>query len=79
MAASVQSQISGTLAPRSGVASRAISEPALVRRLLIGITLIFLGIFLFLPLAIVFATAFQKGLAFYLQAFRDPDTLAAIR
>lgn len=79
MAASVQSQFSGTLAPRSGVASRAISEPALVRWLLIGVTLAFLGIFLFLPLAIVFATAFQKGVGFYLQAFRDPDTLAAIR
>jgi sulfate transport system permease protein len=79
MAASVQSQIPSTLAPRSGVASRAISEPALVRWLLIGITLVFLGIFLFLPLAIVFATAFQKGVAFYLRAFHDPDTLAAIR
>jgi sulfate transport system permease protein len=79
MAASAQSQIPNRLAPRSGVASRAISEPALVRWLLIGITLVFLGIFLFLPLAIVFATAFQKGVAFYLRAFRDPDTLAAIR
>ena len=79
MAALVQSQISGMLAPRRGIASRAISEPALVRWLLIGITLVFLGIFLFLPLAIVFATAFQKGVGFYLRAFRDPDTLAAIR
>jgi sulfate transport system permease protein len=79
MAASVQSQIPSTLAPRSGVASRAISEPALVRWLLIGITVVFLGIFLFLPLAIVFATAFQKGIGFYLQTFHDPDTLAAIR
>jgi sulfate transport system permease protein len=79
MAASVQSQIPSALAPRSGVASRAISEPALVRWLLIGITVVFLGIFLFLPLAIVFATAFQKGIGFYLQTFHDPDTLAAIR
>jgi sulfate/thiosulfate transport system permease protein len=79
MSASVQSQISGALAPRSGAASRAISEPAVVRWLLIGIALVFLGVFLFLPLAIVFATAFQKGVGFYLQAFSDPDTLAAIR
>jgi len=79
MAASAQSQIRGTLAPRSGAAARAISEPAVVRWLLIGIALVFLGIFLFLPLAVVFATAFQKGVGFYLQAFRDPDTMAAIR
>ncbi|MGA8012078.1 MAG: sulfate ABC transporter permease subunit CysW [Candidatus Acidiferrales bacterium] len=79
MAASAQSQIRSTPAPRSGAAARAISEPAVVRWLLIGIALVFLGIFLFLPLAIVFATAFQKGVGFYLQAFRDPDTLAAIR
>ena len=79
MAASAQSQIRGTLAPRSGAAARAISEPAVVRWLLIGIALVFLGIFLFLPLAVVFATAFQEGVGFYLQAFRDPDTVAAIR
>ena len=79
MAASAQSQIRGTLAPRSGAATRAISEPAVVRWLLIGIALVFLGIFLFLPLAVVFTTALQKGVGVYLQAFRDPDTLAAIR
>ncbi len=79
MSASVQSQIPGALAPRSDAASRAISEPAVVRWLLTGIALVFLGIFLFLPLAIVFATAFQKGVGFYLKAFSDPDTLAAIR
>ena len=79
MAASVQSQIRSTPAPKSGATAAAISEPAVVRWLLIGIALVFLGIFLFLPLAIVFATAFQKGVGFYLQAFRDPDTLAAIR
>jgi sulfate transport system permease protein len=79
MVASLQTQIRGTLAPRSSAAARAISEPAVVRWLLIGIALVFLVIFLFLPLAIVFATAFQKGVGFYLQAFRDSDTLAAIR
>ncbi len=66
--------------PTSGfVASKATAEPAVVRWLLIGAAVLFLGLFLFLPLAVVFATAFQKGLAGYLRAFRDPDTLAAIR
>lgn len=79
MAVTVQPPIGGTLAPRSSAAVRAISEPAIVRWLLIGIALAFLGIFLFLPLAVVFGTAFKKGVGFYLQVFRDPDTLAAIR
>jgi sulfate/thiosulfate transport system permease protein len=79
MSASVQSQLPRALVPRSGAASGAISEPAVVRWLLMSVALVFLGILLFLPLAIVFSTAFQKGIGFYLQAFRDPDTLAAIR
>ncbi len=79
MSASAQLQIQRALPPRSSAAGLAISEPAFVRWILIGIALLFLGIFLLLPLVVVFATAFQKGLNFYLQAFRDPDTLAAIR
>ena len=79
MAASAQLQIQRALPPRSSAAGLAISEPAVVRWFLIGIALLFLGIFLFLPLLVVFVTAFQKGIAFYFQAFRDPDTLAVIR
>jgi sulfate transport system permease protein len=79
MSASAQLQIQRALPPRSGASGLAISEPAVVRWVLIGIALLFLGVFLFLPLVVVFATAFQKGIAFYFQAFRDPDTLAAIR
>ena len=39
----------------------------------------FLGAFLFLPLAVVFGTAFQKGLSFYFNSLSEPDALAAIR
>jgi sulfate transport system permease protein len=68
------------IVPTSGyVATKATSEPAVVRSLLIAVALIFLGLFLFFPLGVVFFTALQKGVAFYLQTFRDPDTLAAIR
>ena len=35
--------------------------------------------FLFLPLAVVFSTAFEKGVRAYLHTFTDPDTLSAIR
>jgi sulfate transport system permease protein len=80
MASIAQSHIPGTLVPpRPKAAGLATTEPAVVRWLLIGIAVAFLAIFLFLPLAIVFTTALQKGIAFYLQAFRDPDTISAIR
>jgi len=55
------------------------SEPAIVRRLLIAIALTFLGIFLVVPLAAVFAEALKKGFGTYLAALREPDALAAIR
>ncbi len=56
-----------------------IGESALVRRLLIGVSVMFLGAFLLAPLAVVFAVAFGQGVAAYFASFRDPDTLAAIR
>jgi sulfate transport system permease protein len=79
MASIAQSHVPGTFPPRHQAARVATAEPALVRWLLIGVAVAFLVVFLFLPLAIVFTTAFQKGIAFYLQAFRDPDTISAIR
>ena len=72
-------QIRGSFARRGDAASAAISEPAVVRWLLTGVAVTFLAIFLFLPLAVVFLTAFQKGAHVYFATFRDPDTLAAIR
>jgi sulfate transport system permease protein len=78
MAGSAVSSI--RIAPSAGyVATKATTEPALVRWLLIAAALLFLGIFLFVPLGVVFVTALEKGVAFYFQTFRDPDTLAAIR
>jgi sulfate/thiosulfate transport system permease protein len=54
-------------------------EPALIRWLLIGMALAFMTLFLFLPLAFVFATGLKKGLLVYLTAIVEPDALAAIR
>ena len=50
-----------------------------MRRLLIGVALLFLGLFLVVPLASVFAEAFAKGLGFYFHSFNDVNTLAAIK
>jgi len=54
-------------------------EPAPVRWLLIGVTLLFLGVFLLLPLIIVFVQALSHGADVFFGAFADSDTKAAIR
>jgi sulfate/thiosulfate transport system permease protein len=59
--------------------SRAIAEPAWLRWILIGSALLFLGLFLFVPLAAVFTEALRKGFAVYLAAFDEPDALSAIK
>jgi sulfate transport system permease protein len=55
------------------------TEPAAVRWLLVAIALVFLALFLLLPLAAVFGQAFEKGLTVYLEALKEPDTLSSIR
>jgi sulfate transport system permease protein len=57
----------------------AIGEAPIVRRLLIGICLGFLALFLFLPLAAVFTEALRKGVGVFFESFDDPAGLAAIR
>jgi sulfate transport system permease protein len=59
--------------------SSATAEPAAVRRLLIGIAILFLGLFLLMPLFLVFQQALQQGLQMYWASLTDPDALAAIR
>ncbi len=52
---------------------------AVVRWLLICVALLFLVVFLFLPLASVFVEAFDKGWRTYIESFRDPEAASAIR
>ena len=58
---------------------RPTTEPALVRCALIGVALVFLGLFLFIPLIAVFTFALEKGVGVYLAAIREPVALAAVR
>lgn len=60
-------------------ARRATHDPPWVRWGLTVATLVFLGLFLFVPLAAVFSEALRHGLGPYFDSFRDPDALAAIR
>jgi sulfate transport system permease protein len=55
------------------------SEPPLVRWALTGLALVFLAVFLLVPLGVVFASAFAKGPAAYLKAIFEDDAVSAIR
>jgi sulfate transport system permease protein len=54
-------------------------DPAWARRTVITITVLFLGIFVVLPLVSVFVEAFSKGVGTYFAALIDADTLSAVR
>lgn len=54
-------------------------EPAGIRLALIAIAVIFLGVFLVLPLAVVLTEAMRKGIHAYLEGIGSDDSLAAIR
>lgn len=62
-----------------GSALAATQEPAWVRWLLIATALVFLTLFLFVPLVAVFVEAFKKGVEVYLAAIVEPDALSAIK
>lgn len=55
------------------------TESRWVRFILTAVALTFLGLFLALPLAIVFIEALSRGWSAYFEALTDPDSLAAIR
>ena len=59
--------------------ARPTTEPLAVRLLLIATALAFLGLFLVMPLVVVFQQALEKGLAAYLAAIREKDALSALR
>ena len=64
---------------RARSAPSSTTEPAWVRRLLIGVALGFMTLFLFVPLAAVFVEALKKGFGVYLAAITEPDALSAIK
>ena len=55
------------------------TEARWIRRSLIGLALLFMFLFLVLPLAAVFTEALRKGLDAYLEALKEPDAWSAIR
>jgi len=67
---------SAGLAPRNVRA--ATQEPAVVRIALITVALVFLGLFLLLPLVSVFTEAFARGIDVYIAAITEPEAAHAI-
>src|SRR5690606_18672428 len=55
-----------------------VSEAAPIRILLIALTLVILALFLFVPLANVFAQALRTGIGPFLATFQNSDAQAAI-
>jgi sulfate transport system permease protein len=58
--------------------ARAYTSPPLVRWLLIGLALGYLGLFLVVPLVSVFAQAFEAGWRAYLRAIAEPEARHAL-
>jgi sulfate transport system permease protein len=54
-------------------------EPRWVSYVLIAVALVFLTLFLFIPLAAVFTEALKKGWEVYVEAVIDPDAVSAIK
>ena len=59
--------------------THAAQDPAVVRWALTALALGSLTLFIVLPLAAVFVQALAKGVAVYLAAVREPDTISAIK
>jgi sulfate transport system permease protein len=55
------------------------SEPGPIRFIIIALAVSFLTIFVVLPLVVVFASAFSKGIGAYLAALAEPEALSAIK
>jgi sulfate/thiosulfate transport system permease protein len=60
-------------------ASPNLTESRLIAGILIAVALVYLGLFLVVPVIAVFAKALEKGLAVYWAAISDPTAMAAIR
>ena len=58
---------------------RSTTEGRLTQIVLIALALAFLGVFLLLPLIVVFSEALKQGLGPFLDAVHTPDALAAIK
>jgi sulfate transport system permease protein len=71
--------IRGYYEPEAAKLASPVTETARARVALMLVAFLFLGIFLVLPLIVVFVEAFSKGAGTYVEALTDEDTRSAIR
>jgi len=64
---------------RIAAARDLLNEPRPIRIIIVALAISFLTIFVVLPLVVVFASAFSKGISAYLAALSEPEALSAIR
>lgn len=69
----------GALPTGVPVGLRSTGERPATRRLLVGLAVVWLALFLVMPLLAVFVEALRDGAGAYLAAITEPDALAAIR
>jgi sulfate transport system permease protein len=67
------SDLTADLLPPVSAQRSVVTEQKLVRWLAITVALAFLLLFLVLPLVVVFAEAFRRGLGGFLAAFQEAD------
>ena len=79
MSAVLDTAVKDSAAARAPRKSTNTLEPNWVRYALITVALLFLTLFLFVPLVAVFFEALKRGWSTYITAVLDPDALAAIR
>ncbi len=61
-----------------GHANARVTEPTWIRVTFIAVALVFVALFLVVPLILVFAAALENGLGVYLAALTNSDSLHAI-
>src|SRR5690606_18806161 len=75
--------MAGAVSTLSYVASphrrRGLDDPRWLKGTLITIAVLFVAVFLVVPLAVVFAEGLKKGFGAYTAAIMEPDALAAVR
>ena len=79
MAGIVTTRGRGIAAAAAGAQPKILTEPVVVRVILIAAALLFLTLVLLLPLATVIVEALKKGAETYFAAIAEPDALSAIR
>ncbi len=56
-----------------------LQEPVWIQRVLIGSAVVFLALFLVIPMVLILTYALSKGISVYTKSLLDPEALAAIR